>query len=207
MSGPIYVVRHAETVLGAKGVVNGNPSVDNPLTEHGIEQARDLARRLSDTELALVITTEFARTRQTADLIVDGRDLPRRVIADLNDPRQGEFEGKDFELYAQWMDRTGIADPIPGGGESQLDAVRRYVRGWREVVAFATTPVLVVAHAFPISVALTLHDDDPPFLRRNYERDPAFAELKVLDPSRLGAGLDVLEAEIAKMQSKEGFGP
>ncbi len=196
MSGPLYVARHAETVLGERGIVNGDPSVDNPLTERGTEQARSLIERLAGVELGLVITTEFPRTKQTADIIVADRSIPREVLADLNDPRQGDFEGKDFELYAQWMDATSIDEPIPGGGESQLDAVRRYARGWREVVNRASAPVLVVAHAFPISVALTLHDEVPPYLRRNYERDPAFAELNVLDAGRLDAGLDRLDAEL-----------
>ena len=197
MSGPIYVARHAETVLGERGVVNGDPSVDNPLTEQGIEQARALADRLAGVDLGLVITTEFPRTKQTADLIVAGRSVPREVLADLNDPRQGDYEGKDFELYAQWMDQSAIDEAIPGGGESQLDAVRRYARGWREVVNRASAPALVVAHAFPISVALTLHFDDPPYLRRSYDRDPGFAELTELEPTRLSRGLDSLDEEIA----------
>ena len=57
--------------------------------------------------------------------------------------------------------------------------------------------MLVVAHAFPISVALTLHEDGPPMLRRNYERDPAFAELNVLEVERLLRGLDRLDEELA----------
>lgn len=196
MSGLIYVARHAETILGERGVVNGDPSVHNPLTERGIEQARALARRLAGVDLGLVITTEFLRTQQTAAIIMAGRSIPQEVLVDLNDPRQGDYEGKPFELYAQWMDRSTIDEPIPGGGESQLDAVRRYARGWRTVVERADRPLLVVAHAFPISVALTLHDEDPPLLRGNYERDPDFAELSILDPARLATGLDRLDEEL-----------
>ena len=196
MSESIYVARHAETVLGERGIVNGDPTVDNPLTERGIRQAQELGARLSDVDLALCITTEFRRTKQTADVVLEGRDIPRIVVADLYDPRQGDFEGKEFELYARWMDATGIDDAIPGDGESQLDAVTRYARGWRTVVERASAAVLVVAHAFPISVALTLHEDDPPYLRRNYDRDPTFAELNVLDPQRLRQGLDALDEEL-----------
>ena len=196
MPSPLYVVRHAETVMGEQGLVNGDPSVDNPLTERGIEQSRGVARRLAEVELGLVITTEFPRTKQTAEVILEGRAVPREAVPDLNDPRQGDFEGKAFEAYARWLDETGMADRIPGGGESQLDAVRRYARGWRTVVERSSVPVLIVAHAFPISVALTLHEDEPPYLRRNYERDPGFAELNVLDPDRLRKGLDTLDEEL-----------
>jgi broad specificity phosphatase PhoE len=197
MPGPLYVVRHAESVLGAKNIVNGDPSVENPLTERGRGQAAEIAATLAGVDLELCVTTGFRRTQETADLILEGRDVTRRVMAELNDPRQGDYEGKPFPLYAEWMDGSGLKDPIPGGGESQLDCVARYARGWRAAATAAEGPVLVVAHAFPISVALTLHEDGPPMLRHNYERDPAFAELSVLEPERLLRGLDRLDEELA----------
>lgn len=197
MPAAIYVIRHAETVLGERNIVNGDPTVDNPLTERGRAQARALAQDLANAEFGLCITTEFDRTKETADLILDGRDVPRSVVADLNDPKQGDFEGKDFAGYAAWMDGSGLTDRIPGGGESQLECVTRYARGWRTVAEKASEGLLVVAHAFPISVALTLHEDDPPLLRRNYERDPDFAEINILDAERLAQALDRLDEELA----------
>lgn len=197
MPGPLYVVRHAESVLGARNIVNGDPSVDNPLTERGRDQAREVGTELAGVALELCVTTEFRRTQETADVILEGRNVPGRVIADLNDPRQGDYEGKPFPEYAEWMDGSGMTDPIPGGGESQLECVTRYARGWRAAATAVGGPVIVVAHAFPISVALTLHEDDPPMLRRNYERDPAFAELNALDSERLLWGLDRLDEELA----------
>jgi probable phosphoglycerate mutase len=199
MPGPLYVVRHAESVLGAQSIVNGDPSVDNPLTERGREQAGAVGAELAAVSLALCVTTAFRRTEETAELILTGRDVPRRIVAELNDPRQGDYEGRPFPEYAAWMDSSGMTDAIPGGGESQLECVTRYARGWRTVAEEAPGPVLVVAHAFPISVALTLHEDDPPMLRRNYDRDPAFAELNVLDPERLLEGLGRLDEELAAL--------
>ena len=200
MPGSLYVVRHAETVLGERGIVNGDPSVPNPLTVRGVEQARALSSELEPRDLTVAVTTEFLRTQQTADVILEGRDVPRLVEPDLNDPRQGKFEGQEFEIYVQWMDSTGMTDAIPGGGESQLDAVTRYARGWRRVAGL-DGDVLVVAHAFPISVALALEEGVPPLLRRNYERDPAFGELNVIDRERLLKGLDGLDGEIHDLRS------
>jgi probable phosphoglycerate mutase len=196
MPDPLCVVRHAESLLGARNVVNGDPAVYNPLTERGRGQAEEVGRKLADVPFEICFTTDFPRTKETAELIVAGRDVSTVIVPDLNDPRLGDYEGKAFQLYAKWMDDTGMDDPVPGGGESQRDCVTRYARGWR-TVAETRGPVLVVAHAFPISVALTLHEDEPPMLRRNYERDPVFAEVNVLDPERLLKGLDVLEEELA----------
>lgn len=196
MPGPLYVARHAESVLGEQNVVNGDPTVHNPLTERGRLQAEEVGRKLAEVDLGLCVTTDFPRTKETADVILEGRDVTRIVVGDLNDPRQGEYESKPFHLYAKWMDESGMEDPVPGGGESQLECVTRYARGWRTVATSTDSPVLVVAHAFPISVALTLHHDEPPMLRRNYERDPAFAEVNALDARRLLQGLDVLDEEL-----------
>lgn len=201
MSATLYVVRHAETELGRRNIVNGDPSVANPLTARGREQARELRERLEETHFALCITTEFERTEETAALILEGRSVPRLVVPDLNDPRQGDFEGKDFAGYAAWMDDSTITDEIPGGGESQLDCVTRYARGWRTVADRADRNVLVVAHAFPISVALTLHEDDPPLLLRSYDRDPAFAEVNVLGADRILSSLDILDEELAAFRN------
>ena len=200
MPDSLYVVRHAETVLGARGVVNGDPSVPNGLTEKGRAQAQDVAERLAGETIDTCVTTEFIRTKETAALILEGRDVETVAVTDLNDPRQGKFEGQPFEFYAQWMETTGMTDRIPGGGESQLDAVTRYAKGWRTVCEI-DGDVLVVAHAFPISVARELHDGSPPLLKRNYERDPEFAELNVLSKDRLLQGLDILDEELREFRS------
>ena len=200
MPGSLYLVRHAETVLGARGVVNGDPSVPNGLTEKGLEQARDVAERLAGENIDVAVTTAFVRTKETAAVILAGRDIETVAVTDLNDPRQGKFEGQPFAFYAQWMETTGMTDRIPGGGESQLDAVTRYAKGWRTVCEI-DGDILVVAHAFPISVALELHNGSPPLLKRNYERDPKFAELNVLDKDRLRQGLDVLDKELREFKS------
>ena len=107
MPGPLYVVRHAESVLGAKNIVNGDPSVENPLTERGRGQAGGVAATLAGVDLELCVTTGFRRTQETADVILEGRDVPRRVIFDLNDPRQGDYEGQPFPISAEWMDGSG----------------------------------------------------------------------------------------------------
>ena len=203
MPGSLYVVRHAESLLGARNVVNGDPAVYNPLTERGRGQAEDVGRRLADVPFEICFTTEFPRTKETAEVIVAGRDVPIVIVPDLNDPRQGDYEGKAFDLYAKWMDDTGMDEPVPGGGESQRDCVTRYARGWR-TVAETQASILVVAHAFPISVALTLHEDGPPMLRRNYDRDPAFAEVNVLDSERLLRGLDALDDELSAAGKASG---
>ena len=57
----IYLVRHAEKELSAE-----NPK-DPPLTSCGVERAESLANLLIDVELDVIYSTEYIRTKKTAE--------------------------------------------------------------------------------------------------------------------------------------------
>jgi probable phosphoglycerate mutase len=77
--------RHAESVLNLEHRVNGDPTLDVPLTERGEEEARALGRQLADLPLDACIHTRFPRTRLTAELALAGRDVPFAVEPLLDD--------------------------------------------------------------------------------------------------------------------------
>ena len=92
-------VRHGESEYSARALVNGDPSVVVGLTEVGKQQARLLYDRLESEPIDLCAVTEFGRTRETADLALGDRPVPRIVLRDLNDPFYGSFEGKPLAEY------------------------------------------------------------------------------------------------------------
>jgi probable phosphoglycerate mutase len=128
------LVRHGESEYSARGALNGDPSVPVALTPTGREQARALAERLSDEQIDLCVTSEFPRVQETADELLRGRDVTRLVLADLNDPRYGDYEGAQLEDFRAWASAASSAER-PGEGESRLEIVARYVRAYREVLA------------------------------------------------------------------------
>ena len=193
----LVVARHAESTLGRKGLINGDPRRANPLTPRGVDQARALGRRLRDLPLAVCITTEFGRTIETADIALEGRDVARVVVPELNDPPQPGFDGEPLEGYLRWLGGSDWAETPPGGGESQLESVGRYLAGWRAALDYAEYGVAVVAHAFPISVALTLAHGDPPLLRRKYDWEVGLAQPHLIRRAALETGLDRLAQELA----------
>jgi len=150
----VVLARHAESVLGADGIANGDPGVANPLSAAGEDQARALGAILAGTSIDLCVTTEFERVRQTADLALEGRDVPRLVVADLNEIRYGKWEGESVADYLGWAWTHGPADPCPGDGEARVDAARRNVRGWRTVLEREEETVLVVGHGFVLRYVL-----------------------------------------------------
>ena len=85
----LLVARHGESEYSAKQLVNGDPGVSCPLTEAGRVQARALGEALAGESIDLCVVTEFQRVRETAELALDGREVPFLVVPELNDPRYG----------------------------------------------------------------------------------------------------------------------
>ena len=83
----VILARHGESVFSARHLVNGDAAVAGPLTERGEEEARELGRAIAADRIELCVTSEFERTQQTANVALEGRDVPRLVVAELNDPR------------------------------------------------------------------------------------------------------------------------
>jgi alpha-ribazole phosphatase len=158
----VILARHGESVFSERLLMNGEVAVPGPLTKKGEEEARTLGRNITDEVIDLCITTEFERTRQTAELALAGRDVPRLVVPELNDPRYGQFEGGVLEDYRSWAAANASVEPAPGGGESRQHIVKRYARGFRLVLARAEKRILIVAHSLPIAYVLAGRDGTAP---------------------------------------------
>lgn len=94
--------------------------------------------------------TEFERTRETAELALAGRAVPRLVVVDLNDPKYGSFEGRPLDDYRAWARAHGSGE-APPGGESRREIVARYVHGFDTVLGRPEDAILVVAHSLPVA--------------------------------------------------------
>jgi broad specificity phosphatase PhoE len=145
------IVRHAESEPNATATINADPERPSPLTPRGIRQAQDLARSLAGERIDLCVTSDLERSIATADVILRRRAAERRVMPDLSDPRAGDFEGARANEHQEWLSTHGLAAPNPGGGERQLDALRRYVRAFRALAALPYERILVLAHGMAIA--------------------------------------------------------
>ena len=150
----LYVIaRHGRTVYNVERRVNGDPSQDVALSEDGEEEARLLGGQLVNFPLDVCVHTRFARTRQTAELALDGRDVPLACEPLLDDIYVGDLEGRSIDDYRTWKRAHTRSDRFPGG-ESLDDAARRYAEGFRRLLARAEEHTLVVCHEIPLRYAL-----------------------------------------------------
>lgn len=150
----LYVIaRHAHSTLNVERRVNGDPSVDVPLTEDGREEARQLGIQVANVPFDLCVHTRFGRTLDTAAIALASRDVPTAVEPLLDDIDVGELEGRSIDDYRAWKRAHTRSDPFPGG-ESLDDAALRYARGFRALLARSEEHVLVVCHEIPLRYAL-----------------------------------------------------
>ena len=191
----VILARHGESELSVVGRTNGDPHTACALTETGREQARRLGRLLAGDELELCVVSEFQRAQETAGLALEGREVPRLVMAELNDIRFGDFEGKPLTEYRAWAHSHGPAEAAPGDGDSRVETVGRYIRAYRTILARPEKTILVVAHGLPVRYVLDALED----------RNPAaavgqvpYAEPFRLTAAELAGAVDLLEAWVAR---------
>jgi 2,3-bisphosphoglycerate-dependent phosphoglycerate mutase len=161
----VFFARHGESEYSARELLNGDAEVRVGLTPAGIEQSRRLGEELREVPLDLCVTTALERVRATADEALAGRDVPRLVLPELNDPLYGPYEGRGIEEYRGWAVGAPSSEAPGDGGESRLAVVSRYVRGFRIVLARPQETILVVAHSLPISYLLGARDGIAPGAR------------------------------------------
>ena len=77
-------------------------------------------------------------------------------MPELNDPRAGDFEGGSADDHQHWLQAHGLPAPNPGG-ESQLDALRRYARAYRKIAGLSQGRILAVAQGMPIAWLRSAH--------------------------------------------------
>ena len=156
------LVRHGETDYNAARRLNGDPSVPIPLNATGLAQVEALRSRMAALPLDLGVCTRFPRARQTKGILLDGRDVPRVICPDLDDVGLGDFEGAPVTEYRACRDEYGPVARPPGGGESRIDALTRYVRGFESVLGRGERFPLIVTHDIPIRfLRNAIADDDP----------------------------------------------
>jgi broad specificity phosphatase PhoE len=153
------LARHGESEFSVLERLNGDASVEVKLTAVGREQARELGRNAGPVDL--VAHTEFLRTRETAELAWPG--VPLLELPELNEFRFGHFEGTRWaDGFDEWVLTSTPQDGVPGGGESRLAAVQRFILGYRTLLEREEERVALVAHGAPVRYILLALESKPP---------------------------------------------
>ena len=147
----VILARHAQSVFNVRGVLNGDPSIPGGLTDEGRAQARRLGERLANERIDLCVTTEFERTRETAEVALAGRDVPRVIVAELNDPPAGDLELRPYAELARWREVNGPDIPIPGLDRTEREYFETVARVFRLLVERPERTILAILHGYVVT--------------------------------------------------------
>lgn len=157
--GRLLLVRHGETPWNLDGRLQGSTDVD--ISNKGREQARLAGRRLSTTAIDLAYSSDQSRARETAEIILEGRDIPLHAIPELRERSHGVFEGltakERRERYPDMFAASVLNDLdfAPTGGETFRQTNRR-MAAWAQdfQASHLDKTVLVVGHSGTLRAAI-----------------------------------------------------
>ncbi len=140
----IYFTRHGQTDWNINMLIQGR--IDVPLNEVGRKQAQDLAERMKDIHLDLIISSPLQRAIDTAKAVNKYHNVPIQIDNRVIEEYYGKMEGKPRRGEPYLSQRPKIATRYPGG-ESYFDVAYRIYDLLNELKATKRDlDILIVAH-------------------------------------------------------------
>ncbi|CDK68495.1 Phosphoglycerate mutase [Morganella morganii IS15] len=109
----VFLVRHGETEWNVQRRIQGHS--DSPLTQSGIDQAKQVAARLKNEGITHIIASDLGRTQQTAKLIAEACGC--EIIADprLRELNMGVLEKR--QIHTLTAEEEGWRKSLLNGAE------------------------------------------------------------------------------------------
>jgi probable phosphoglycerate mutase len=142
----LLLARHGETDWNREGRWQGHADV--ALNDRGREQARELAARLRDEPIDVVVASDLKRAHETALIVAEMKRLPVATDAGLREIDVGRWSGLTPDEIAQCFPGMATHD-----GETNAQHLERVVATFRRIVeVYRGRRVLVVSHGKTLRV-------------------------------------------------------
>lgn len=140
----LYVSRHGETQYNIETRICGRANVN--LTEKGIEQAHELAEKMCDEKVDLIISSPLLRAKTTADIVAEKLKVPVIVEDRLAERDYGVIDGT-YEGTPSFMEKwTHFGYEYPEG-ESLLRVVQRVYNVLDDIKKdYSDKNVMIISH-------------------------------------------------------------
>lgn len=182
--GRWLIVRHGETQWNVEGRLQGVSDIG--LSEKGDRQAQMVARRLAGVPIDVAYTSDLTRAIDTAQSILENRDLTLHAIPVLRERGYGIFEGLTVEERQQRYPEMFAAslvndlDFAPTGGETPRETIKRMSTFVADLgMRHPDETVLIVGHGGSLRAAIIALMEFP--LEANWRFVMANCGLSVID--------------------------
>ena len=150
----IYFVRHGETIWNKEKKIQGQSDI--PLNEYGKELGYITAEALKDIPFDIVYTSPLIRAKETAQILVNNRNLEIYEDSRLTEMSFGEGEGEslpEIHTHSEMKLHNFIHNPgeyiPPAGGETFEELYNRCKNFIEEIILPAEekyNTMLIVGH-------------------------------------------------------------
>ena len=161
----IYILRHGETDLNAKGIMQG--WLDKPLNQNGRELAVVTGQAMKGIKFDKCISSPLLRAKETAEIVLrqSGSSIPINTDDRLREINFGAMEGRTLaEMGSEG--HLFFNDPFKfsgfDGGETIKDVCKRTQEFLKELIARGDFQnCLIGAHGCAVRAMLNYLYDDP----------------------------------------------
>lgn len=141
----IHLVRHGETDWNKEFRVQG--SFDTPLSDTGIKQALELAGKIRQIKFDRVYTSYLKRAIKTAEIALEGLDVPVHKHQGFNERKFGEYEGRLIQEIEAEFGKGALNLRTTLGGETNNEFTLRVNSTFNEVLTLhPQDTILIIAH-------------------------------------------------------------
>lgn len=134
---------HATSTDNVAGIASGHADPD--LAPLGVEQCAERAALWANRHFEVVVASDLLRSRRTAELAFEDRDVPIRIDGRLRECNYGDLNAAP-RADVDAIRRSRVNQPFPGGGESYEDVAAR-IRALLDDLATEYAQGLAAEHA------------------------------------------------------------
>ncbi len=151
MNKKIYLVRHGKIDISNEKSYIG--ITDLPINMEGIIQAKKLKIFFDAIDIEKVYVSYLKRCKQTAQIILENRNIEPILVKQFAEINMGEWEGQTFNYikstFPEEFKKRGenIDDFIPPKGESFQQLKERVMPVFRTIERNSKGNILIITHA------------------------------------------------------------
>ena len=153
----VYLVRHGADDDSIRGGWS-----NHPLTDEGLKQSEELAKKLKDDncDAEIIYSSDLLRAKQTAEILAQLLNLKIEYTPDFREVNNGDLAGinNDLanELYPNLYWRKIEWEQHYPNGESPKEFYERVKNAWEKLINNNHKNIILVTHGGVINVILHL---------------------------------------------------
>jgi broad specificity phosphatase PhoE len=145
----IFIIRHGESTSDIENRYGGD--YDDHLTDRGLEQVEELAKKLEGKEIEMIFSSPRLRAKETAEILENKLECQLQIIYDLCERNAyGILTGMKKEeaksKHLEQVNLLGRYDSCVDGAEPYEELLQRVKKVFEDVINSSFETVAIVSH-------------------------------------------------------------